>query len=144
MHGLTHHSTAMPPIGKRKIVDGEIPNAFFLSYDAANALKKEKADLLAYIKSQESCPGSDKTVANKIVTEYESKSGGGAILSGLFDRRVHAWLAKRIKGHENWSLEAVVKLKLAEVRQLQSYWYADSILLNLLFLNDCYLGVSRD
>lgn len=123
-----YHSTAMPKV-KQKLKK-QVPNGYVVNYDKAAVLPAEKSALEKYIKSQENCPG--KTITNKIVSTYQSKSGGGAVLSGLFDERIHAWVLDRIKPHKTWSLEPNVQLEIADVKSIQSHWYADYTLCKLL------------
>lgn len=109
----------MPDLSTQSLEPDQIPNQYVVNLrkvDDFNLLN----DLPAYIESQKHCSGAD--LENVISMKYISESGGGAFLSGTFDKRILAWISKMIGDKGN--VEPNVRIPLAAIRTTRfSPWF---------------------
>lgn len=111
----------MPNLPTHPLGPDQVPNQYIVNFWKADDIKLLNG-LPEYIESQKHCSGANPE--NKISWQYSSKSGGAAILSGIFDRRILAWISNRVP-REKGSVESNARLPLTAIQtDGASPWFA--------------------
>lgn len=115
----------------------QIENQYVINFREAKDLNL-LGGLSEYIETQKHCFGADPE--NEISLQYISEIGDVAILSGTFDKRIFAWISKRVgdkgKVDPNISMPSTTILTVHTSPWFVAALYCRSCLLIILFIGD--------
>lgn len=114
----------MPNISARNTIPtlpvNQVPNEYVIHLQNVEDTASVHKAAQEYIESQKPCHGAKPD--NQISVLYKSQSGGGALLFGIIDPRVHSWAVKYLGS--NGTVEPNAVLELAAISTVHdSPWF---------------------